>query len=230
MLTAVLIVLLLTGRAAPYTFTGGTENGSFTCHCRPDVQCDDETGECPEGARCGTSGLYSWGLTGCQHGNVATWYGTAAQTGDGDHEADRCIDNDWNSDIRHGTCCNPRRADGELSWTVDLGRTFAIQLVDIYTTDDDVYRDTVRRVKVYLSASRTLTGNEMCGVGSVSTTVTTDPFCIYMIGRYVTITQPNVTIEEMVFCEVDVYGVTSNIMNISVLLYIVIFVISVYLN
>ena len=64
MLTAVVIVLLLTGRADPYTFTGGTENGSFTCHCDPDVQCDDDTGACPEGD-CGRSGFFSWSGAAC---------------------------------------------------------------------------------------------------------------------------------------------------------------------
>ena len=80
---AVVIVLLLTGRAAPYTFTGGTENGSFTCHCEPDVQCDDDTGERPEGV-CAGPGYVRWRHQACQHGDVARWRDTADQTGDGD--------------------------------------------------------------------------------------------------------------------------------------------------
>ena len=203
MLTAVLIVLLLTGRAAPYTFTGGTENGSFTCHCEPDVQCNDETGVCPEGARCDRSGSFSWGSTACQYGNDALWRGTTDQTGDGDHEADRCIDNDTNNDITQGSCCNPRRADGVLSWTLDLGGKFAINNVHIYPAADDVYMDTVRGVEVYVSASRTLTDDELCGEGSGGIIFVG---CSYMIGRYVIIRQPDVTIEEMVFCEVRVDG------------------------
>ena len=206
MLTAVLIVLLLTGRADPYTFTGGTDNGSFTCHCEPNVQCDDETGECPGGG-CGTSGTLYWHSTGCQYGNVALWRGTADQTGDGDHEADRCIDEDTNRDITQGSCCNPRRAGGELSWTVDLGGTFIIDGVRIYyTADDDVYRDTVRGMEVYVSASRTPTDAELGGVLSGSSSTVYCSHGTYMIGRYVTMRQPNVTIGEMVFCEVWVHG------------------------
>ena len=203
MLTAVLIVLLLTGRADPYTFTGGTENGSFTCHCEPDVQCDDETGECPGSARCDRAGSCRWRSTACQYGNVAQARGTADQTGDGDHEADRCIDGDKNNYITQGSCCNPRRANGELSWTADLGGTFAIDNVYIWTADDDVYKNTVRGVEVYVSASRTPTDTELCGVVSGSTSSVQ---CFYKIGRYVTIRQPDVTIEEMVFCEVYVIG------------------------
>ena len=206
MLTAVLIVLLLTGRAAPYTFTGGTENGSFTCHCEPDVQCDDDTGVCPEGARCDRSGTLHWRYRACQYGNVALWRGTADQTGDGDHEADRCIDGDDNSDITQGSCCNPRRAGGELSWTVDLRGTFFIGYIYIYYTADDVYKNTVRGVEVYLSASRTPTEEELCGVQGGSFNSFTKKICPHKIGRYVTIRQPNVTIEEMMFCEVRVFG------------------------
>ena len=202
MLTAVLIVLLLTGRADPYTFTGGTENGSFTCHCDPDVQCDDKTGECPD-EDCASSGTLHWYHTACQRGNVATWRGTADQTGDGDHEADRCIDGDDNRDITQGSCCNPTRADGELSWTVDLRGLFAINFVYFYIVTDDIYTDTIRGVEVYASADRTPTDEELCGElsGSRSTVE-----CSYKIGRYVTIRQPNVTIEEMVFCEIYVRG------------------------
>ena len=205
MLTAVLIVLLLTGRADPYTFTGGTENGSFTCHCEPDVQCDDETGACP-GGRCGKSASFYWYSTACQAGNVALVRGTADQTGDGDHEADRCIAGNINNDITQGSCCNPRRADGELSWTVDLGGMFAIDYVTIYHTADDVYWDTMRPVEVYVSADRTPTDEELCGLHSGSISSYTYVDCSYKIGRYVTIRQPDVTIEEMMFCEVCVKG------------------------
>ena len=204
MLTAVVIVLFLTGRAAPYTLTGGTENGSFSCHCDPDVQCDDDTGACPGGV-CDTSGSFHWGSTACQYGNVALVRGTADQTGDGDHEADRCIDGDTNRDITQGSCCNPRRANGELSWTVDLGGTFAVSIVYFDYAADDVYRDSIRGVEVYLSTSRTPTDDELCRNQRA------DSFGIYTwcsinIGRYVTIRQPNMTIEEMMFCEVIVDG------------------------
>ena len=167
MLTAVVIVLLLTGRADPYTFTGGTENGSFTCHCSQGVQCDDETRGCP-GGRCAGSGSINWTSAACQSGNVALVRGTADQTGDGDHEADRCIDGDTNNNITQGSCCNPTRADGELSWTVDLGGTFAIEYVSIFRADSDVYKDAVRGVEVYVSASRTPTDAELCGIQSGS--------------------------------------------------------------
>ena len=203
MLTAVVIVLLLTGRADPYTFTGGTENGTFTCHCEPDVQCDDDTGACPN-YWCGGW----WDITAgehCQYGNVALVRGTADQTGDGDHEADRCINGNTNSDVTRGSCCNPRRANGELSWTLDLGGTFDIYVVHIWTAADDVYIDTTRIVKVYLSASRTPTDVELCGVMREDFNDRTSAYCS-KIGRYVTIRQPNVTIEEMMLCEVVVYG------------------------
>ena len=198
MLTAVVIVLLLTGRAAPYTFTGGTEGGSFICHCEPDVQCDDDTGACPTDG-CGSSGGILWRGTACQLGNVDLVGSIADQTGDGDNEADRCTSDDI------GLCCNPRRAHGELSWTVDLGGTFAVLLVFIYDGADDVYRDSIRDVELYLSASRTPTGTELCDEREYST-LSMIIICYYKIGRYLTIRQPDVTVEEMVFCDVTVAG------------------------
>ena len=205
MLTVVVIVLLLTGRADPYTFTGGTEYGSFTCHCDPDVQCDDETGACP-GGRCDTSGTIGWYGTACQYGNVAHWRGRADQTGDGDHEADRCIDGNSNRNITQGSCCNPTRSSGELSWTVDLGGTFAIDWsVNIYYAADDVYRNSIRGMKVYVSTSRTPTDDELCRYQHTTSSLIA-AWCRYKLGRYVTIRQPNMTIEEMMFCEVKVNG------------------------
>ena len=205
MLPAVVIVLLLTGRVALYTLTGGTEGGSFTCHCDPDVQCDGETGACP-GGMCDTSGYYHWRGAACQRGNVALVRGRADQTGDGDYEADRCIDGEWfSSNITRRYCCNPRRADGELSWTVDLGGIFAVWSVWIYRAANDVYRDSIRGVEVYLSASRTPTDDELCRDQSIYSFAIIAPIN-NRIGRYVTIRQPNVTIEEMMFCEVNVIG------------------------
>ena len=131
MLAAVVIVLLLTDGAVPYTFSGGTERGSFTCHCRPDVQCDDDTGACP-GDVCGASGSFVWGGTACQRGNVALLGGRADQTGGGGHVARRCIDGDTSNVITHGSCCNPGRSSSELSWSIDLRGTFAISYVTIY--------------------------------------------------------------------------------------------------
>ena len=204
MLTAVVIVLLLTGRAAPYTFTGGTADGSFTCHCEPDVQCDDETGACPGGV-CDTSGYFDWHSTACQYGNVALVRGTADQTGDGDHEADRCIDGDRNRNIAQGSCCNPRRASGDLSWTVDLRGTFAVSRVSIYYAANDVYSDSIRGVEVYVSTSRTPTDAELCR-DQRTRPAAIHTRCNNSIGRYVTIRQPTMTIEEMMFCGVDVRG------------------------
>ena len=205
MLTVVVIVLLLTGRAAPYTFTGGTEVGSFTCHCEPDVQCDDETGACPTDG-CGRSGSFSWYGTACQRGNVALVRGTADQTGDGDHEADACIDGNWiRNNIAQGSCCNPRRSSGELSWTVNLGGTFAVNYVYIYRAAGDVYGDSIRGVKVYLSTSRTPTYDELCGDQRTYSSFIS-AWCHSKLGRYVTVRQPNMTIEEMVFCEIRVKG------------------------
>ena len=204
MLVAVLIVLLLTGRADPYTFTGGTERGSFTCHCAPDVQCDDDTGACPGGA-CAVSGSFAWGNIACQRGNVALLGGTADQTGSG-HGAGRCIDGDTNNYITEGSCCNPGRSSGggELSWSVDLGGTFAISYVTIYTAGAGNDRNTIRGVEVYVSSSRTPTDSELCGVQSVESSTTVR--CAAKIGRYVTIRQPDVSMDQMVFCEVRAQG------------------------
>ena len=204
MLVAVLIVLLLTGRADPYTFTGGTEDGSFTCHCAPDVQCDDDTGACP-GDVCGASGSSAWGNLACQHGNVALSGGTADQTGSSHRVAWRCIDGDTNNVLSQGSCCNPWRSSGELSWTVDLRGTFAISSVTIYTAAGDD-RNTIRGVQVYVSSSRTPTDSELCGVQRGSIHGSTTVRCAAKIGRYVTIKQPDVSMDQMVFCEVRVQG------------------------
>ena len=99
MLTSVVIVLLLTASVAPYTFIGGTERGSFTCHCSPDVQCDDDTGTCP-GDVCGITGSFPWDGIACQIGNVAQLGGTADQSGSSDHSAERCINGPANSVTR----------------------------------------------------------------------------------------------------------------------------------
>ena len=205
MLVAVLIVLLLTGRAAPYTFTGGTERGSFTCHCAPDVQCEDDTGACP-GDRCGASESFAWGGTACQTGNVALSGGAAHQTGSSDLIAGRCIDGDTNNAMSQRSCCNPSRSISELSWTVDLGGTFAISDVTIYTTAAGNDRQSIRGVQVYVSSSRTPTDAELCGVQSGSIQRSTSVRCAPMIGSHVTIRQPDVNTEEMMFCEVQVQG------------------------
>ena len=205
MLTTIVIVLLLTGSVAPYTFTGGTGNGSFSCHCSPYVQCDDETGACPSN-RC-AAGAFSWVSTGCQIGNVAQGVlgGVADQTGSSDHVAGRCIDSAKYDDITQRSCCNPRRTDGELSWTVDLGGPFAIYQATIWLAAG-IYRDTIRGVELYVSSSRTPTNSELCGVsgGFYITTMVTCGGTV--VGRYVTIRQPDVNIEEMMFCEVHVAG------------------------
>ena len=205
MWTAVVIVLLLTGRADPYTFSGGTEDALFTCHCAPDVQCDDDTGACP-GDVCGVSGSFVWGNIACQHGNVVLLGGNADQTGSAGHGAGRCIDGDTNNAITQGSCCIPARSSSELSWTVDLREPFAISYVTIYTAADDSNRNTIRGVEVYVSSSRTPTDSDLCGVqsGNVQSSITVR--CPNMIGRYVTIRQPDVSMAEMTFCEVQVQG------------------------
>ena len=203
MLAAVVIVLLLTDGAAPYTFTGETERGSFTCHCRPDVQCDDATGACP-GDVCGASGAFAWGGTACQRGNVALSGGTAVQTGGSAHVARRCIDGDTNNAISQGSCCNPGRNSGVLFWTVDLRGTFAFTDVTIYTAAAGNDRTTIIGVEVYVSASRTPSDSDLCGAQSGNVQSSTTVRCATMVGRYVTIRQPDVNIVEMVFCEVQV--------------------------
>ena len=205
MLTAVLIVLLLTGRADPYTFTGGTAGGSFTCHCLPDVQCDDDTGACPGGV-CGASGSFAWGNIACQHGNVALLGGTADQTGSSNNGAERCIDGSTNNVITQGSCCNPGRSSGELSWSLDLRGGFAIRSVTFYTAAAGDDRNTIRGVQVYVSENRTPTDSELCGVQSGSVHSSTTVRCSTMVGRYVTIKQPDVNMDVMVFCEVQVQG------------------------
>ena len=197
MWTVVVIVLLLTGRAALYTFTGGTENGSFTCHCAPDVQCDDDTGACP-GDACDSG----WHSTACQLGNVALLGTITEHTGGSSYGPGRCIDGDTSTDITQGSCCNPTRSRGELSWTVHLGRTFAVSDVFIIATADDYYRDTIRDANVYVSAGRFPTEDELCG--SLGRFMSVQ--CPTMIGSHVTIAQPNMTIDEMMFCDVHVEG------------------------
>ena len=125
MLTSVVIVLLLTVSVAPYTFTGGTERGSFNGHCSPDVQCDDDTGTCP-GDGCGITELFPWGGIACQIGNGAQLGGTADQSGSSDHSAERCINGNANTVLSQGSCCNPSRSSGHLYWTVDLRGTFLL--------------------------------------------------------------------------------------------------------
>ena len=203
MLKTVVLVLLLTAGAAPYTFTGGTERGSFICHCYPDVQCDDDTGACP-GDVCGASGSFAWEYIACQSGNVAQSGGTANQTGSSGHGAGRCIDGDVTNVISQRSCCNPGRTGGELSWSIDLRGTYAISDVTIYTADND--RQTISGVQVYVSASRTPTDSELCGVQSGSVLGSTTIRCDVMVGRYVTIRQPDMSMVEMVFCEVQVQG------------------------
>ena len=205
MLVAVVIVLLLTSGASPYTFTGGTGRGSFTCHCSPDVQCDDDNGACP-GDVCGASGSFAWGNIACQHGNVALLGGTADQTGSAGHVAGRCINGDINNVMTQGSCCNPRRSSGDLSWTVDLRGTFVISYVTIYTAAAGNDRQSIRGVQVYVSSSRTPTDNELCGVQSGSFPGSTSVRCATMVGRYVTIRNPDMSMVEMVFCEVQVQG------------------------
>ena len=205
MLVAVVIVLLLTDGASPYTFTGGSERGSFTCHCSPDVQCDDDTGACP-GDVCGVTGLFAWGRTACQHGNVALAGGTADQTGDSSYEAGRCIDSDTNNVITQGSCCNPSHSSSDLSWTVDLRGTFVISDVTIYTAAAGNDRQSISVVQVYVSENRTPTDSALCGVQSGSFQSSTTVRCVTMVGRYVTIRQPDVNMDEMVFCEVQVQG------------------------
>ena len=206
MFTVVLIVLLLTGRAVSYTFTGGAENGSFTCHCEPDVQCNDNSGWCPGGG-CDSNGPVHWQGTACQATNVALLGGTADQTGDADHDAGRCIKSSSNTDITQESCCNPRRANGELSWTVDLGGTFAISYVDIHSAADDLYRHTITGLEVFIFTNETWTDAERCGILNGNIQGSIRLYCSrIMLGRYVTIRQPNVNIQEMMFCEVDVYG------------------------
>ena len=194
-----------TTTAAPYTFTGGTDRGSFTCHCSPDVQCDDATGACPGGA-CGVSGSFLWGGITCQIGSVAQLGGTADQTGSAGHVAERCIDGDTNNVITQRSCCNPGRSSGALSWSVDLRGTFAISYLDIYTAGAGNHRNTIIGVEVYVSSSRTPTDSELCGVQSGSVYIFTTVRCPTMVGRYLIIRQPAVNMAEMMFCEVQVQG------------------------
>ena len=149
MLTAVLIVLLLTGRAAPCTFTGGTENGSFTCHCEPDVQCNDDSGACPVGG-CDSNGQIYWHGTAGQVTDVALLGATADQDEDADHETGRCIKGSSNTDLTQRSGCNSRCANGELSWTMDLGRTFVISYIDVYSAANNIYRDTNSDLEIVL--------------------------------------------------------------------------------
>ena len=205
MLTTVVIVLLLTGSVALYTFTGGTENGSFTCHCSPDTQCDDDTGACP-GDVCGQSGSFSWFGPGCQIGNVALLGGTAQQTGNSSHVAERCIDGDLTRNIRHGSCCIPTRIGDELSWSVDLGGLFLIKSI-VISTDVLAGSD----VEVYVSSTGNSTDMERCRehLKFAPDLIHVYPIMILfaaIIGRYVYIRPSNVSMEEMEFCEVRVSG------------------------
>ena len=205
MLRTVVIVLLLTSAADPYTFTGGTENGSFICHCSPDVQCDDDTGACP-GDACAVSGSFPWGGIACQTGNVALLRGTADQTGSSDHRrAGRCIDDETDSDITGRSCCHPRRSLGDLSWRLDLRDTFAISDVTINTATGNESKP-ISGVKVYVSSNKTPIDSELCGVQSGSIPGSTTVRCAALIGRYVIIRQQDMNIGEMMLCEVQVQG------------------------
>ena len=123
----VTVFLLLPVESAAYTFSGWTVNGSFTCHCDPDVQCDAKTGACPGGV-CGIQQAdHPWGWGDdptCQTGDVAL-SGTAYQTGDSVYTAQRCIAGyrEYNETLYHlETYCHPHRADGQLSWSWTLAR------------------------------------------------------------------------------------------------------------
>ena len=204
MLAAVLIVLLLTSAADPYTFTGGTENGSFTCHCSPDVQCDDDTGACP-GDACAESGSFTWGGIACQTGNVALLRGTADQTGSSGHRrAGRCIDDETGSDITGRSCCHQRHSLSDLSWSLDLRETFAISDVTINTTTGNKSK-TISGVEVYVSSTDS-NDSELCGVQSESILGSITVRCATLIGRYVIIRQQNMNIGEMMLCEIQVQG------------------------
>ena len=202
----VLLMVMLNSRASSYTFTGGTERGEFTCHCAPDVQCDDDTGACP-GDVCGASGSFAWGNIACQLGNVALSGGTADQTGGSSHGAGRCIDGDTNNVITQASCCKPSRSSSnDLSWSIRLRETFVISDVTIYTAAAGNDRQSIRGVQVYVSENRTPTDAELCEVQSGSFQSSTTVRCASMVGRYVTIRQPDVNMDEMMFCEVQVQG------------------------
>ena len=57
-----------------------------------------------------------------------------------------------------------------------------------------------------MSSSRTPTDSELCGVQSGSYHTSTTVRCAIIVGRYVTIRQPDVNMAEMMFCEVQVQG------------------------
>ena len=215
MLTIVVVTvfLLLPVESTAYTFSGWTVNGSFTCHCEPDVQCDAKTGACPGGV-CGIQQAdHPWGDdTTCQTGDVAL-SGTADQTGDSVYTAQGCIAGyrEYNESLHQlRTYCHPHRADGQLSWSLDFGQTFVVFYVNIGPIDE---RTTIEgRVyntygaEVYVSESRTPTPSELCGLYTGTYHSPTNVQCSDRVGRYVHFIQPNVNITAMKFQHVQVFG------------------------
>ena len=203
MLTTVVIVLLLTGSVAPYTFTGGTENGSFACHCSPDVQCDDETGACP-GDVCGVSGSFPWSGLGCQLGNVGLLGSTAQQTGDSIHVAERCIDGDRNNDTTQGSCCKPTRTGDELSLTIDLGGTFAIEEFTIFYGSNRIIYSSQN---LWTSVTWNPANFQLCGGSLIIDSLSIILRCANtMVARYVYISSLDVDLVDLTFCEVQAQG------------------------
>ena len=215
MLTIVVVTvfLLLPVESTAYTFSGWTVNGSFTCHCKPDVQCDAKTGACPGGVCVIQQANHLWGDdTTCQTGDVAL-SGTAYQTGDSVYTAQRCITGyrGYNESLLHlETYCHPHRADGQLSWSLDFGQTFVVFYVDIgpiderTTIDGRVYN--TYGAEVYVSESRTPTPSELCGLYTGTYHSNTNVQCSNRVGRYVHFIQPNMNITAMKTRYIRVYG------------------------
>ena len=183
------VFLLLPVELTAYTFSGWTVNGSFTCYCEPDVQCDSKTGACPEGVCINREHRYPWyNNPGCQSGDVALT-GTAYQTGDSVYTAQRCIYGyrEYNESLRNlAKYCHPHRVDGQLFWSLDFGGPYVVFDVEIGPSDErnsmsgPVYK--TQGAELYVSESTIPTDSELCGIYTGTYPVVQ---CSKRVGRYI---------------------------------------------
>ncbi|KAI0234096.1 hypothetical protein LSAT2_015708 [Lamellibrachia satsuma] len=115
--------------------------GSCIFPCRCTDGCNTTTGDCLNSGQCGVGhpSVATWSGTACQTGNVAYGKNASQSIVDGvaDFPAGRAVDGDTNPDMSEGHCAHPDTAEGSNAWwMVDLGGTYNIYKVIVYTRGD----------------------------------------------------------------------------------------------